>query len=202
MKVGMGVAAIGNALGLGTSMAGGWVRRLNASISLETGDTLYNLMEIDVAINPGNSGGPLVNTAGEVIGITNAKLIASGVEGIGYAIPSNVALPIITDLITKGSYLRPYLGVSVQTVTPSLVRIYRLSVDRGALVTSVTANSPASQAGLREGDVIVRLANQEVGTADELIQILRSQEIGRTVPLVYWRGANQQTAQVTLAAQR
>ncbi len=101
LKVGQPVAAIGNALGLGINMTGGWVSRLNTSISFSDGTRLSGLIGTDAAINPGNSGGPLINTNGEVIGITNAKLVETGVEGIGYAISINNAIKTINGLITK-----------------------------------------------------------------------------------------------------
>lgn len=101
LKVGQPVAAIGNALGLGTNMSGGWVSRLNASITLSDGSRLSGLIGTDAAINPGNSGGPLINAKGEVVGITSAKLTGTGVEGIGYAISINSAMSTINNLIAR-----------------------------------------------------------------------------------------------------
>lgn len=101
LQVGQPVAAIGNVLGLGINLTGGWVSRLNTSITFSDGSSLSGLIETDAAINPGNSGGPLITINGEVVGITNAKLIARGVEGIGYAISINNAMKIISGLVAK-----------------------------------------------------------------------------------------------------
>jgi serine protease Do len=196
MKVGMMVAAIGNALGQGISMTGGWISREGASITVNN-ETLYNLFETDAAINPGNSGGPLINTAGEVIGITNAKLVATGVEGVGYAISINNALPFIKELVNQGYVTRPWFGVSLQTVTSGIAFIYGLSVSQGALITSVTSGSPADAAGLKQGDVIVSIGGQPITSSADAQQAIISSTIGQPVPVQYWRGKNEQTAQVT-----
>ncbi len=196
MQVGMLVAAIGNSLGRGISMTGGWVSRLGVSISTQS-QTLYDLIETDAAINPGNSGGPLVNTAGEVIGITSAKLSDISVEGVGYAIAINTAMPIIQDLITKGYAVRPYFGINVQTVTPAIAQRFSLAVEKGALITRVVAGSPAANGGLKESDVIVALGTKEITGADELVQAIRATQIGQPVKVTYWRGNNKEETNVT-----
>jgi serine protease Do len=196
MKVGMAVAAIGNALGQGISMTGGWISREGASITVNN-ETLYNLFQTDAAINPGNSGGPLINTAGEVIGITNAKLVATGVGGVGYAISTNTAVPIIQELVNQGYVTRPWFGVSLQTVTSGIAFIYSLSVSQGALITAVTSGSPAEAAGLKQGDVIVGIGGQEITSSADAQQAIISSTIGQPVQVQYWRGKNEQTTQVT-----
>ncbi len=196
MKVGMKVAAMGNALGLGISMTGGWISRTGASITVGN-ETLYNLFETDAAINPGNSGGPLVNTAGEVIGITNAKLVATGVEGVGYAISINEAVPVIEQLIRQGYVTRPWFGVSLQTVNAGIAFVYSLAVDQGALITSVVAGGPADTAGLMSGDVIVAIDGQDVTDSSEAAHTIRTSTIGKKVEVTYWRDSSKNTTEVT-----
>jgi serine protease Do len=198
MKVGMSVAAIGNALGQGISMTGGWISRLGASITVNN-ETLYDLIETDAAINPGNSGGPLINTAGQVIGITNAKLVATGVEAIGYAISTATAMPIIQQLVDQGYVTRPWFGVSLQTVSSGIAFIYNLSVSQGALITSVVSGGPADKAGLKAGDVIVGIGGQDITSSADAQQAILSSQIGQPVEVKYWRGNSQQTVQVTPA---
>ncbi len=198
LMVGEPVAAIGNSLGLGISMKGGWISRLGVSIPVPGGQTLGDLIETDAAINPGNSGGPLVNMAGEVIGITSAKIAVVDVEGMGYAISINKATPIINQLIKNGYVIRPYLGVSLSDVNPTMVWWYELAVDRGALVAYVVADSPADKAGLGEDDVIVSLDGKEISTAEELVQAIHASQIGQEVEIVFWRGDTENTTYATL----
>jgi len=197
LKVGQPVAAMGNALGQGISLKGGWISRLNASVTVE-GQALYGLIETDVAINRGNSGGPLVNMAGEVIGITSIKLIDVEVEGVGYAISMNTALPVIQDLITLGYFVRPYLGISGMTVDYAVVAFYNLEVDRGVLVASVTPGNPADKAGLNTDDVITAVDDEEVDSLEELVQLIRSKEVGQKIKITYWRGSSKYDTYATL----
>jgi serine protease Do len=198
LRVGEQVAAIGNPLGLGVSMKGGWISRLEVSIPAERGQTLGDLIETDAAINPGNSGGPLVDMAGEVIGITSAKIAMVGVEGMGYAISINTAIPIIDQLILNGYVIRPYLGVRLADVNPTLVWWYQLPVDKGAFVTYVAPDSPAAEAGIEPEDIIVSLNDKEIATAEELIQAIHSVQIGQRVKIVFWRGDTENTSYATL----
>jgi len=198
MNVGDWVVAIGNPLGLGISAKEGIVSRLNVSTTLSSGQTLYDLIETSAAINPGNSGGPLVNMKGEVIGITSIKIASVGVEGLGYAISSNVASPIIEEIIQEGYVTRPWMGVSLQDVTPFLQIMNDLSVDKGAFVTEVEAISPASEAGIRSGDVIVAYDNTEITNANDLLTAIHSSQIGDEVKITYWRGDAQYFATVEL----
>ncbi len=118
LRVGDWVVAIGNSLGQGISATKGIVSAMGVSVSADT-ETLYDLIQTDAAINPGNSGGPLVNLAGEVIGINSIKVAQVGVEGMGYAISIKEALPIINDLVTNGYVTRPWMGVGLYTVRPN-----------------------------------------------------------------------------------
>jgi len=198
MRVGDWVVAIGNALGQGIRATEGIVSRVKASLPVDTGQTLYNLIETSAAINPGNSGGPLVNLAGEVIGITSAKVAASGVEGMGYAISTETALPIIEALVKNGYVTRPWLGVSLYTVDQFAVLRYRLGVDKGALVTEIAPGSPAAKAGLKVGDVIVTFNGKEVTSADDVVRAIHATTIGKPVEITYWRGKAQATTEATL----
>ncbi|GAH55971.1 unnamed protein product, partial [marine sediment metagenome] len=150
------------------------------------------------AINPGNSGGPLVNMAGEVIGITSIKIATVGVEGMGYAISINTALPIIEDLVAIGYVIRPWLGVGLWTVDEGLASRYGLAVNQGALITELVANSPADKAGLEQGDVIVSFDDKEITDIDDLIQAIRATQIGHEVEITYWRGETKYTTYATL----
>lgn len=197
LQVGQYVMAIGNALGEGISATEGIVSRTGASISVDTGQTLSDLIQTSAAINPGNSGGPLVNMAGEVIGITDAKLAALGVEGMGYAISTNTALPIIEELIQKGYKVRPYLGVNMQSVS-ELPFGYNLGVDFGAYISVVVDNTPAAAAGLKVGDVIVNLGGKDTETADDVIAAIHSAQVGQTVGITYYRNGSKYTTQATL----
>mgnify|MGYP002153794028 CR=1 FL=1 len=199
LRVGDWVVAIGNSLGMGISATQGIVSAKGISLSVSEGQTLDDLIQTDTAINPGNSGGPLVNIAGEVIGITSVKIAQVGVEGMGYAISSNSATPIIQQLVQKGYVVRPWLGVGLYTVDQYAVWRYNLAVDKGALVTEVAAGSPADEAGIESGDVITEFAGEEISSVDDLIQAIHSSEIGQRVEITYWRGTSQNTTYTTLA---
>ncbi|MFH1381286.1 MAG: trypsin-like peptidase domain-containing protein [Chloroflexota bacterium] len=198
LRVGDWVVAIGNSLGLGISAKEGIVSRLGVSLTISD-QTLYELLETSAAINPGNSGGPLVNMAGEVIGITSAKIASSGVEGMGYAISIQEALPVIQQLVNTGYVVRPWLGIGLYTVDQLAIAMYSLSVDKGVLVVNVGAGSPADKAGLQGGDVITRFGDTDITTDDELTRAIHSAQIGQTVDITFWRGQTMQTTPATLA---
>jgi serine protease Do len=197
LKVGQPVAAIGNALGRGISLKGGWISRLEVTISVDN-NTLYGLIETDAHINEGNSGGPLVNMAGEVIGITSVKLIDIGVEGVGYAISMDTALPIINELIETGFVVRPFLGVQGITVDYTVVDFYNLKVDSGFLITMIIPDFPAEQAGLEEEDVITGINDIEINSIEELVDTIRLKEVGQEIKITYWRGESQHNTYATL----
>jgi serine protease Do len=197
LKVGQPVAAIGNALGRGISLKGGWISRLDVTISVDD-RTLYGLIETDAHINEGNSGGPLVNMAGEVIGITSVKLIDIGVEGVGYAISMKTALPVINELIGTGFVVRPFLGVQGITVDYTVIDFFNLEVDSGFLITSIIPNFPAEQAGLEEEDVITAINDIEINSIEELVETIRLQEVGQEIKITYWRGDSQHITHATL----
>jgi serine protease Do len=192
------VVAVGNALALpgGPTWTTGVVSNLGRSIEEDTGVVLSDIIQTDAAINAGNSGGPLLNTAGQVVGINVA--IASNAENIGFAISTNTAITVVQSLITEGKVIRPWLGVSVATVTPTIQQYYHLSVGAGALIISVSSDSPADEAGLRAGDVITKMEEEDISTATELTSAIDSHQIGDQVEIVYYRGNVQQVANATL----
>ena len=198
LRIGEWVLAIGNALGMGITAKQGIVSRLGVSIPVSAGETLVDLIETSAAVNPGNSGGPLVNMTGEVIGITTTKLAAIGVEGLGYAISTNTARPIIEELAQNGYVVRPWLGVGLYTVDQYAVLRYNLAVDEGVLVTIVEPGSPADKAGLEAGDAIVSLDGQEIITTQELIQAIHSSQIGQELEITYWRDETKNTTYALL----
>ncbi len=198
LRIGDWVVAIGNSLGLGIRATQGIVSRTDVSLQVDTSQVLYGLLETDAAINPGNSGGPLVNLAGEVIGINSVKQVQVEVEGVGYAISTKEALPIIEQLINEGEASHPYLGVSLYPVDQYVMTNFDLSIDHGVFIVSVGDNSPASEAGLKPQDVILKFNGQEVNTMDDLVIGIRSAKIGQEVEIVYWRNNQENTTTATL----
>jgi len=203
LRQGMMVAAIGNSLGQGIRVSAGWVSRLSVSLTMPTsptepGATLFDLIEVTAPINPGNSGGPLVDMLGEVVGITNAKLVASGVEAVGYAISTQTALPILQQLIQNGQVIRPYLGTSFLDVTPMLASVYGFAVNRGAIIIQVDPGSPAAGTGLRPGDIITEINNRSITSAADALRAILTSQIGQQLSITYYRGNTQSTVQIRL----
>jgi len=192
------VVAVGNALALpgGPTWTLGVVSNLGRSIDLGSGVVLHEIIQTDAAINPGNSGGPLVNMAGQVVGINVA--IASNAENIGFAISTDTAIPVIESLIEEGEVARPWLGVSMLTVTSAIQYQYNLSVDEGVLIVEVFDGSPADEAGLEPGDVVTGIDGQEVNTSEEMRVALQAHRVGDQLEIVYFRGSEQKTTHATL----
>ena len=191
LKVGEQVVAIGNALGYGQSVTTGIVSALDREVKLTSnnGEIISNLLiQTDAAINPGNSGGALLNMRGEVIGINSAKLAAQEVEGMGYAIPITAVESIIGDLMNKETRDKVdkekagYLGVNIISVTAEAAKMYELPV--GVYVKSVVEGSAAEKAGIKAGDVIIKVDGSSVASAEELIESLTYFEAGETVEIV------------------
>ena len=204
LQVGEPVVAIGNALGLegGPTVTAGVVSALSRSIDEPSGATLYGLIQTDAAINPGNSGGPLINMAGDVIGINTAVATGSSeapAQGIGFAISINGAKPIINDLMAYGKVRRPYLGVETGTVTPALARQYRLSVDHGAYVARVVKGGPAARAGMEPADVIVKIDDDAIRSSVDLRKVMDRAKIGQKVKIEIVRRGAHRTVEITLA---
>ena len=202
--VGEWAIALGNPLGLfdvshQPTATAGIISGVEMDFGLkEAGHVYQDMVQTDAAINPGNSGGPLVNMAGEVVGITSIKIATVGVEGMGYAISINTALPIIEDLIAVGYVIRPWLGVVLYTVDEGIADRFELAVNQGSLVTEVASNSPADKAGLEPGDVIVGFEDREIAHTDDLIQAIRATQIGQEVEITYWRSDTKSTTYAIL----
>ena len=199
VQVGEQVIAIGNPLGeqLSGSVTVGYISALNRKIDVE--GTTYNLLQTDAAINEGNSGGALVNLNGEVIGINSVKVAASGVEGLGFAIPISDAKPIIDDLIAHGYVTgRPSIGVEVVALNNSIAYYYDLPLNYGLYVNSVQKDSGAEKAGLKNGDIIVGCNGKDVKTLDELNEIRDQFKSGDTITLTIYRDDKKLDVDVTL----
>jgi serine protease Do len=198
LKVGQDVIAIGNALDLpgGPTVTKGVVSALGRLIQ-ESNVSIPDAIQTDAAINPGNSGGPLVDAAGEVVGITTA-VIRGNAEGIGLAIAIDTAEPVIQELIDNGSVDRGFLGITIQEITPSLAQQFGLAVDHGVGIRSVEPGGPAAAAGLVEGDIIVRLGDTEIRTSGDLFRALAEHRAGDVVEVEYYHAGTPQTTEVTL----
>ncbi len=178
LKVGNWVVAVGSPFGLEQTVTAGIVSAKGRVIGSGPYD---NFIQTDASINPGNSGGPLINMKGEVVGI-NTAIIASG-QGIGFAIPINMAKEIAPQLQEKGHVTRGWLGVSIQEVTPELAKSFGLIEKKGALVAQVFSNSPAEKAGIERGDVIMDFDGKEVADSKDLPRIVSSTPVGRDVTI-------------------
>src|SRR6266436_4491841 len=178
LRVGQLVIAIGNPLGFQASVTAGVISALGRSMHSQSGRLIDNIIQTDAALNPGNSGGPLVNSAGEVIGVNTA--IIRPAQGICFAIASNTARLVAGWLIRDGRIRRSYIGVAGQNVPlhRRVVRFYNVPLETGVLVVSVEKNSPAERAGLREGDLIVAFNGQPIGSVHDLHKILVGEQIG------------------------
>jgi S1-C subfamily serine protease len=194
IEVGQLVVAIGNPYGFQYTVTAGVVSNLARSFRSKTGRLADNIIQTDAALNPGNSGGPLVDSAGRVIGVNTA--IIAGAQGICFAIPAKTAQFVASRLIRDGRVKRSYLGVGGQNVPlhRRVVRYHDLPADAGVLVVSVDPASPAHDAGLMEGDVLVELDGKPVRHIDDLQRILTEEKVGVRVPMVLLR---QQTAKLT-----
>jgi S1-C subfamily serine protease len=175
LRPGSLAVAIGNPLGYERSVTVGVVSGLNRTLRERDRPPLRNAIQTDAAINPGNSGGPLLNSAGEVIGINTAIERISGQQGfggIGFAVPANTAARALDRMLAGETIQHPWLGISGSNVTPTVARERRLSVTDGALVASVEPESPAHVGGLREGDVLVALGGQPIRTMEDLGELM------------------------------
>lgn len=206
LAVGQQVVAIGNALGYGQSVTSGWISALNRTISTDDGMNSTGLIQTDAAINPGNSGGALLNMKGELIGINSAKYADSAVEGMGYAIPISKAKPILEELMNRetrekvDSSKKGYLGVSLASLTTEAIEMYNMPT--GAFVRNVENDSPAQEAGICKGDIIVKFDGQKVSDGDDLLDKLQYYKSGEKIEAVIARATNgeyeENTVELTL----
>jgi serine protease Do len=208
LRPGDQVLAIGNPLGLDLSrtVTQGIVSAVDRTVTVSTsaGEWDLNVIQTDAAINPGNSGGALINTKGQVIGINSLKISESGVEGLGFAIPSNDVVPIVNEIIEKGQVERPYIGVSLaslEEIPQNFLHNLPDSVDGGAMVTFVDPNSAAAKAGLQIQDVIVSINNTDVKNSNDLRKYLYTNlKIGDKITLKLYRHGKLRTIELTLTS--
>lgn len=196
LEVGQWAVAIGNPFGLDRTMTVGVISatgRSNMGI-----ETYENFIQTDASINPGNSGGPLLNVYGEVIGI-NTAIVAAG-QGIGFAIPVNMAKPVVAQLIQKGSVSRGYMGVTIQPVSEELAQSFGLKHAKGALVNDVIKGGPADRAGIRQGDVITALNGKEVKDPSHLQRVVAETGVGTVVKISVFRDGKPLELGLTLAS--
>ncbi len=194
IKVGEFAMAIGNPMGLQSSVTCGVISGLNRNI--KTSDATYNVIQTDAAINSGNSGGALVNADGKVIGINTLKISSTGVEGIGFAIPINSTKKVYEDLITNGKVKRPYIGIKGQTLDEDRAKQYNLVA--GVYIAEILDFSPAQKSGLKVGDVITNVDNTKITTIDDLTNLISTHNIGDNINVTYYRNGNTENLSLTL----
>ena len=194
-KIGEFVLAVGNPLGLETSVTSGIISALDRDITVQDG-SVYNVMQTDCAINSGNSGGALVNSNGHVIGINTLKLAGTGIEGVGFAIPINDTVEVYEQLIKHGKVLRPYIGISGSNLSENTAKRYNLPV--GIYVEEIAKDSNASKSDLKVGDVITAINDKEVKTMEELNSFKNKLKIGDTVKLTVHRNGETLNIEIVL----
>lgn len=210
VRIGQNVVAIGNALGqYQNSVTSGIISGTNRSVTAALGgdnadtETLTDLIQTDAAINPGNSGGPLVNMAGQVIGVNTA--IASDANGIGFVIPISSARGILSGVLANGKVQRAYLGVKYLSITADVAKKYGLPVSSGAYIfdpnggNAVVSGSPADKAGLEGKDIVTKVNDLTIGTKGSISSLIGQFKPGDTVQLTYVRNGQTKTTNVTLA---
>jgi 2-alkenal reductase len=204
LKPGESVIAIGSPLGtFRNSVTVGVISATGRSIDTGQGYAIEDLIQTDAAINQGNSGGPLLNLAGEVIGINTFVIRGSGssstnAEALGFAIPSNTASMIAQHIIDKGYFARPYLGINYQNITPRIASWYNLPVNYGAYITGIDRNSPAANSGLREADIITKIGEVPIGENHSFINALFEYEPDQQIMIEFVREGQIKTVEVLL----
>ncbi len=199
VEVGDIVLAVGNPFGIGQTVTTGIVSATGRGGNL--GLDYEDFIQTDAAINPGNSGGALVDSEGRLIGLNTAILSRSGGnQGIGFAVPVNLARSVMTSLINDGHVTRGYLGVMIQDVTPALAKEFKLSENQGALVGDVTADSPAEKAGFKDGDIILEFNGKKVTDSRHLKLEVGMTHPGESIPVKILRDGSSKTLEVTVKA--
>lgn len=194
VQIGEFVLAIGNPYELDYSVTAGIISALNREMTVD--NTTYKVIQADCAINSGNSGGALVNSKGQVIGITTLKLSGTGIEGVSFAIPINDTISIYQTLIEKGKISRPFVGISGVDIDEATA--IRNGLTKGIYVDSVVSNSAAEISGIKSGDIIVSFDGQSVCTMDELNEIKNTKNVGDKVEIKFYRKNDLKTATITL----
>ncbi len=206
LKPGETLIAIGSPLGdFRNSVTVGVVSATGRSLNSGRGYQMEGMIQTDAAINEGNSGGPLVNLAGEVVGINTLIVRSSGntvAEGLGFAIPADTAVKIAQQIIQKGYFSRPYLGVQYQMVSPAAAARYNLPVDWGAYVTDIDPGSPAAQAGIQPGDIITQIGDQKLDQNVSYVNALFVYSAGDNVSVTLARGNKTVSLQIRLGETR
>ncbi|WP_413381100.1 S1C family serine protease [Alkalihalobacillus sp. 1P02AB] len=208
LRPGEQVLAIGNPLGLDLSrtVTQGIISAVNRTIPVTTsvGEWDLDVLQTDAAINPGNSGGALINTRGEVIGINSLKIAQNGIEGLGFAIPSNDLIPLVEEIIEKGEISRPYLGVglaNLNEIPQGYLGELPEELTEGVVITTVEPQSAAERAGLRTGDIVTSIDEKEVKNANDLRKVLyRDLELGQNVEISLYRNGELIKVNLTLTA--
>jgi serine protease Do len=198
LKVGQFALAIGNSLGLpgGSTASLGLIGALGRP--LPWAEFIFEgLIQTDAAINPGNSGGPLADISGRVIGINTAMIPFA--QGVGFAIPINAVKRVVEQIFEKGRVIRPWLGISGVNLSPQVARRYNLQAEKGVLVVGLARDGPSFEAGMRVGDVITRIGDQEVTQMKELLVALSKHDVGSVITLEFLRMGSKRTASLRLA---
>lgn len=203
LKVGELVVAIGSPFGFDYTVTSGVISALNRTVTADSEEgrtiTFVNLIQTDAAINPGNSGGALLNSRGQVVGINTLIYSRSeGYQGIGFAIPIDMALDVAEQLIARKKVQHPFLGINGVSVTPEVAQEKGLEVNKGALVWSVLPGTPAEKAGLKHGDIVITFNEKEITSMDDLIAETRRHKVGEKVKLGVLREGKEITIEVVL----
>ncbi len=197
LKAGQIVLAIGNALGLpgGPTVSMGVIGALGRPLP-GTDFVLEGFIQTDAAINPGNSGGPLADLSGNVIGINTAMIPFA--QGVGFAIPTHTVNRVVEQIIRHGRVVRPFLGISGVDMNPAIARRFNLPADSGVLLAEVGRDTPAYEGGLRSGDIIVRVGDQEIKQMRDLLLSLSGVSVGNVLRILFLRGGREHETSVRL----
>jgi len=196
LKRGQLVIAIGNPLGFESTVTTGVVSALGRSLRARTGCLIDDVIQTDAALNPGNSGGPLVSSRGEVVGINTAVIM--GAQGICFAVAANTASFVLGELVRHGRVRRAFIGIAAQqtVIPPRRRRVAGLTHERAVMVGTIEPDSAAARAGLKPGDIIVRLDGETIAGADDLVRTLTGEKIGKHVAIEVLRGVERMTMSV------
>lgn len=196
LQIGQLVIAIGNPYGYQHTVSTGVVSALGRTLRTDTGRTIDNVIQTDIALNPGNSGGPMILSNGEVVGVNTAVL--RGAQGLSFTVDINTAKEVAGDLIKDGAVSRSYLGIMHQEVNinPRIVNYYRLEHDRGLFVSDVDPNAPSGRSGLLKGDIIIQFNGNDTMDSSSLFKMLKKDTIGRSCELKVIRGTQIKTLNV------